>query len=101
MKPPRGTSDESISYVATLIMKLLKQGTGDLLLEESLVGLLFAFPSVFDFDTHALAACVMRQPGLVRRFPELRDPKVFGEDWNILSFKVPEATAVPRSFKFG
>ena len=95
--PPSGISARSISYVAKLIMRLLKQGTGDFELEQHLVELLFRFPSVFTYDTNALAAAVIRQPKLVRQIPALQDPAVFGGDFIVLLSKISNAAELWRS----
>lgn len=88
-EPPPGISETSIIEIATLIMRFLKRQGGESDLERSLIRLLFDLPRVFDIDKHALAAAVIRHPPLVALVPELGDPRVFGESWNVVCMKLP------------
>jgi hypothetical protein len=83
-KPPPGTSDEDIVFVAALIFRYLRIGHIRHDSKEAIIDVLFAMPRVFPLDGYALAAAVISGPYLLEKVPELKDAKTYGSAYELI-----------------
>ena len=71
--PPAGTSDKDIATIANLIFDYLRSPHTDDATDVALLDMLLRFPPVFTFNRQAIAVAVLRTPGLLTAFPDLKE----------------------------
>lgn len=82
--PPEGVSANDYRRVAGLIFDYLREFGSGSDWPEFFIEKLFKYPPEFTFDGYALARAVIMEPELLGKFPQLRDPKIYGSFYRLI-----------------
>ena len=76
--PPGALSTRDYRRVAALIFNYLRNAGPNELLVDPLIKILLQMPEEVSLDGYALARCVILRPELLNKYPQLRDPEIYG-----------------------